>query len=126
MKREYGAAAVLAVLLLLSCWSIRKVDGLTTELSITLEKSRSAAETLDSKRARELFEESLRLWLDAEQYTHIFIRHSEIDAITDAFYELSAVLDNDDRKERAAAFDKLRYHLDSVNSMEKPSLGSIF
>ena len=126
MKREYGAAAVLALLILLSGWSIRRTDRLTAELNIALEKSRSAAETLDGRRARELFEESLRLWLDAEGYTHIFIRHSEIDAITDAFYELSAALDADDRKEREAAFDRLRYHLDSVNSMEKPSLGSVF
>ena len=125
MKREYGAAALLILLFFLSMWNIRRIDTLTTDVGIALSKSLSAAEKLDFKAARKHLDEGMELWLDADEYTHIFIRHSEIDAATDAFFELREVLCQEELSAFTSAFGKLRYHLESISTMEKPSLGSV-
>lgn len=124
-KREYTAIAVLALLLALSVWNLKSIDTLTGDIEISLSKSQSAAEKLDFKTARQRLDEGLELWLSADSYTHIFLRHPEIDSTADAFYELQQVLMQEDATACAAAYDKLRYHLDSIDGMEHLSFGSI-
>ncbi len=124
-KRDYIAIGVLAVLLALSVYNLASIDALTGDISIALSKSQSAAEKLDFKSAREYLNAGLELWLDADEYTHIFLRHPELDATSDAFYELEEVLLQEDLTACAAAYGKLRYHLNSIDSMEHLSLGSI-
>ena len=80
-KREYTAIAVLALLLALSVWNLKSIDTLTGDIEIALSKSQSAAEKLDFKTARQRLDEGLELWLSADSYTHIFLRHPEIDSM---------------------------------------------
>lgn len=124
-KREYIAAGILAALIALSAYNIASVDSLTGDIGIALSKSQSAAEKLDFKGAREYLQEGLARWLSADEYTHIFLRHPEIDSTADAFYELQQVLCEEDLAACDAAYDKLKYHLDSIDSMEHLSFGSI-
>lgn len=126
IKREYGAAALLALLLILSFWNIQKVDELSALVGIELGKSQSAAENLDFKSARNYLSEGLNLWQEERAYAHIFLRHSEVDATTEAFYELKQVLMQEDVSACAAAYELLRYRLECISAMEHPSLGSIF
>ncbi len=125
-KREYVAIAVFLLLIALSVWNIESIDSLTGGIEISLSKSQSAAEKLDFGAANAYLDEGLSRWLAAEGYTHIFLRHPEIDSTADAFYELKAVLMQEDLTACAAAYGKLRYHLDSITGMEHLSLGSIF
>ena len=120
-KREYIAIAVLILLVALSVWNLKSIDALTGDIGIALSKSQSAAEKLDFKAARGYLDR----WLSADSYTHIFLRHPEIDSTADAFYELQQVLMQEDVTACAAAFDKLRYHLNSIDGMEHLSFGSI-
>ena len=124
-RKEFGAAAVLCVLLAFSLWNIRTIDTLTDRILLSLAKSQSCAEKLDIKGAGKNLDEGLELWLEAEGYTHIFIRHSEIDSTTDAFYELRQLIAQGDPAELKPVYEKLRYHLESIDAMEHPSLGSI-
>lgn len=125
IKREYAAIALAAILLSLSIWNEKSVDALTGGISVALAKSQSAAEKLEFKAAREYMREGLAQWLSAESYTHIFLRHPEIDATADAFYDLAQILSQEDATACAAAYEKLKYHLDSIDGMEHLSLGSI-
>lgn len=125
-KREYAAIFVLAVMLLLSIWNLKKIDSLTDSLILLLSKSQTSADNLEPRAAMKFLNEGLELWLKSDRYTHIFIRHSEIDSTTDAFYELKESLMGDDSISVRAAYEKLRYHLESIDKMEHPSLGSIF
>lgn len=124
-KRDYIAVGVLAFLLALSAYNLASIDKLTNNIGIALSKSQSAAEKLDFKAARKYLNEGLEIWLDADEYTHIFLRHPEIDSTADAFYELEQILLQEDLTACGAAFDKLRYHLNSIDGMEHLSLGSI-
>ena len=124
MKRELAAGALLLLLMAGAWWNIRAVDTLTGDILAGLDISQAAEEQGDHLTAQAALDKALNRWLEADSYTHIFIRHGEIDSTADAFYELQAQLLAGEGNS-SAAYDKLRYHLDSIQRMEHPSLGSI-
>ena len=124
-KREFTAAAVLALFAVLSVWNLKTVDSLTDELIICIVKSQECSEKLDIKGAEKNVDEAIERWLNADGYTHIFIRHSEIDSTSDALYELKEAIQTEEATHLKAAYEKVCYHLESINSMEHPSIGSI-
>lgn len=124
MKKELAACILLVLLTAGAGWSTRHMTKLADAMLTHLDSSESYGEMGDGEKAREELDEALSLWLRAEGYTHIFIRHPEIDAATDAFYELIEAQTNGDAG-LTACFDKLRYHIMSIESMERLRLGSI-
>lgn len=124
MKRELAAGALLLLLMAGAWWNIRAVDTLTGDILAGLDISQAAEEQGDHLTAQAALAKALNRWLEADSYTHIFIRHAEIDSTADAFYELQAQLLAGEG-DSSAAYDKLRYHLDSIQRMEHPSLGSV-
>ena len=125
MSRECAASLLILLLVLGAWWNIAAVDSLSDDMLSRLERSEQAALAGDSAQALELLDSALELWLRADSYTHIFIRHSEIDSTADAFYELRQLLLSEDLESCGAAYGKLRYHIISIQEMEHPSLGSI-
>lgn len=126
MKRELCALLLLLVLIGIAAWNIHKVDELTGELEQHLALSQKALLADDRAYAETELEASLRIWQNAKHYTHIFIRHPEIDSVSDAFFALLQGLKAGDGKELSAAYDLLRYHLDTINYLEHISIGSVF
>ena len=124
MKRELAAGTLLALLIAGAWWNIRAVDRLTGDILAGLDTAQAAEARGQPEEAREALDKALKRWLEADRYTHIFIRHAEIDATADAFYELQSQLRSGEG-DSSAAYDKLRYHLESIRRMEHPSLGSI-
>lgn len=125
MKRAAIASVIILALFAVSIWSIAKIDRITNEICCLLDYAEAAADEGRFSDALELSRTALNVWLGAESYTHIFIRHPEIDGTSDAFYELLSVISEADSDSLAPAFEKLRYHLSSIDSMEHLSLGSI-
>ena len=124
MSRELAAGALLLLLVAGAWWNIHAVDTLTGDILAGLDASQEAEEQGRHPDAQAALDKALNRWLEADSYTHIFIRHAEIDSTADAFYELQSQLLSGEG-DSSAAFDKLRYHLDSIQRMEHPSLGSI-
>lgn len=124
-KREFSAAAALLLLALISIWNLKTVDSLTDDMIICIAKSQECANNLDARGAEKNADKAIELWLNADGYTHIFIRHSEIDSTSDALYELKEAIQTEEPNRLKAAYEKVRYHLESIDSMEHPSLGSI-
>ena len=124
MSRELSAGALLLLLIAGAWWNIHAVDTLTQEIMNELDTSQAAEEQGRHLDAQAALDKALKRWLEADSYTHIFIRHAEIDSTADAFYELQGQLLAGEG-DSSAAYDKLRYHLDSIQRMEHPSLGSI-
>ena len=125
MKRELASAALLVLLIVGSAWNIHAINSLTEDICASLDASQAAMSHGDRKLAEDELERGLKMWLEADSYTHIFIRHSEIDSTTDAFYEALETLAGDDPGALSPSYAKLRYHLDSINGMEHISIGSI-
>ena len=126
MTRESFAALLLAALIGVSVWSIRRVDRLGDELDAHLEKSEKAALAEDYENAALEADAALRIWLGAKPYTYIFIRHPEIDSTADAFFSLQQALNAQNARELPPVYDMLRYHLGCIREMEHISVGSIF
>ena len=126
MRREKAALLLLLTLLALSGWNVRKANKLSAEIGEKLSTADKAAKAQDFKSAELAMEGAITLWLNAENYTHIFIRHSEIDSCSDCFYDAMDAVLKQDQQEISVNMRKLRYHLESSASMEKPSFGNIF
>lgn len=126
MKRELGALLLLLALFTAAVINIRAADKLTDKIEAHLDRSEKALLAGDRPYAESELEAALRIWQAAEHYTHIFIRHSEIDSASDAFFQLQHGLRAGDGKELSAAYDLLRYHLESIDRMEHISIGSVF
>lgn len=126
MTREKGAGLLLLLLIALSAWNIQKAERLCRDIDAKLCAAEEAAGLNDYESAERAVDAALSLWLDAESYTHIFIRHVEIDACSDIFYEALEAVTAKEPEDTAVSIAKLRYHLESIATMERVSFGSIF
>lgn len=125
MKREWICGALLMGLLLLSLLNIAHLDRLTGELERELAAAAAYAEAGDYPAAEKALESAISRWKNADSYTHIFIRHPEIDGTSDALFELKELLLEQNAEGLPAGFEKVFYHLDSIDEMEHLRLGSI-
>ena len=124
MKKAIIAAILLLALFLGSLWNIRYLDELTSSLIEKAETAKTLSHTGDRIGAEKALRSSAEAWLDADGYTHIFIRHAEVDAATDAYFEALDALRNADDAD--AALDKVIAHLQSIDSMEHITWKSVF
>ena len=124
MRRELLAAALLILLLALLLSNIHAIDTLIAEIEKQVYLSSAALARGDRQLAVSELETAMERWRGAEGYTHIFIRHSEIDAVWDAFFELNAALRGAQEADESLYLDLL-YHLDSLARMDELHLGSI-
>lgn len=124
MKKEIIALSLLVLLFAASLFNIWYFDRLCMDIAGEVNASSDALERGDMDAAQEHLNSALHTWLDADSYTHIFIRHPEIDSTADAFYELGQALEENSESCRAA-YDKLLYHLESIRTMEHLRFGSI-
>ena len=126
MKKAIFALGLLIGLTLLSLWNLRHLEGLTDELSRSIVTVRQHCREGDFVAAGETLDAALERWLGSDGYTHIFIRHSEIDAASDIFYDLRGDILAGDSESAEADAENLLYHLQSIRSMEQVSIKSVF
>ena len=126
MKRELAAGGLLLLLLLAAAWNIRRADFLTEQIGRNLERSEHAARRGDFELARTAAENALALWNNASGYTSVFLRHPDLDSVADAFYDLQELLLMRESEALQAGYERLRYHLETLDWMEHLSLGTLF
>lgn len=126
MKREIVAGAVLLLLALGSWINLNYLRDFTGGLAEKLELSRAYCSSGQFDLAEKSLSEAADIWLGADGYTHIFIRHPEIDSTTDAFFELMSDVRSHDAESASGSYEKLLAHLNSLYTMERVTLGSIF
>ena len=125
MSREIFALLLIVLLLAGSLLNISRAERLCAGIVENLDRAENAVEEKDWPGAKAAAEAALKLWQESRSYTHIFIRHSEIDSFSDAYFELKeAILSESEGIE--PLFDKLRYHIENIADMEKIRLGNIF
>ena len=126
MKREIAALMLLALLMLGAVCNIRHADFLTGQIECNLARAEHALERGDAALARTATENALQLWRGARAYAGVFLRHPDVDNVTDAFYDLLELLGQKDLHALPTGFARLRYHLETLNWMEHLSLGTLF
>lgn len=126
MKKELFAVVLLALILGLSVLNTCAIKGLCGDLSDLVERSSNAADAGDWDSSARLLDSAMSLWREREGYTHCVLRHSDIETLTEAFYELSEHISTKDAPAAYSASELVKEHLDSIVKMETINLGSIF
>ena len=125
MKREIVAAALLLLMFAASIFNISHLDRLVGAVEAELGTAERYAAEGDFTKSLAALDRARRSWDGARSYTHIFIRHPEIDAVSDAFHAAESELSGGNTQSAGAALRLLRYHLDSIREMEQLRPGSI-
>lgn len=122
--REIIAGFLLISILVLSVVNTGYVERKTKALIEDVSGAQNEYFDGNHEEAAEIIEESRDVWLDWNSYAHIMLRHTEIDLVTDAFFELLSALESDSSVSEAS-FEKLREMLRSIAVMERISFGSV-
>ncbi|NLH01148.1 MAG: DUF4363 family protein [Clostridiales bacterium] len=125
MKREYIAAALITAIFVISVFNTHYVENKTRALTEDIESAEQLYNSGDGSGAASIVEDSMQKWLGWDSYAHIMLRHSEVDLVTDAYFELLSDLQSGETVPKAA-FGKLKEQLHSISIMEKITIGSIF
>ena len=80
MKKELVALLLLLLILAGNIWNQRRLDRLTAGLDRLTEKAFASARDGRWQEAEEAAGQAAQEWTEAGNYTHIFIRHTDIDA----------------------------------------------
>ena len=125
MKRGFVAAGLLILLFALLLANIRRLDALIGAVEAGVCRSSAALRAGDAQLAASEAEAAMKLWLSEADYAHIVLRQGEIDAVSDAFFELLKDL-RAGEGEADTAYLSLLYHLDSIGRMDHLRLSSVF
>ncbi|MGM9521272.1 MAG: DUF4363 family protein [Oscillospiraceae bacterium] len=126
MKKEIFAAALLAVILALSLINTHYLSSITTEISGLVEKACAEAESDNWDMSEKYAMRAMDIWHGSDGYTHIVLRHSDIDSMTDDFYELMDHIYEQELGGVKSSSGLVIAHLESMRDMERIRLGSIF
>ena len=124
MKSEYAAFIIIVALLALVLINVNHIENKTLALTEEIELAEKQYFVGDTVGSVSGVEESLNAWLSWDSYSHIMLRHSEVDVITDAYYELLSKLEGE-TKVSPASFEKLKEALNSIADKERISINSI-
>ena len=126
MRKEHWAAALLILMLCGAVINVRYIEKKTEEITGLLEISRDYYNTGYYEMAEECLDSAIETWLDSDGYTHIAIRHTQIDSATDALYELKNEIESHEKGTADGAYGKIIAQLVSIAGMEHVTVGSIF
>lgn len=126
MKKEIIASALLLLLFAGVLVNIRVNESIISSLIDEVDASYESLKSGDEAKAAELLDAAIGHWLGLDSYTHIFIRHSEINSTADAFYGFRSDVYSGDVDAAEGSYGLLKETLLSLMTMERISLGSIF
>ena len=126
MKKEIAAAVILALVFIGVLVNIKVAGNIILSLEEDVTAAYQSAEKGDFDRAKPQLDAAVEHWMSLDGYTHIFIRHSEINSTTQAYFQLKSDIYAEDMGAVEGSYGLLMATLDSLMTMEQLSLGSIF
>ncbi|MDR1589533.1 MAG: DUF4363 family protein [Oscillospiraceae bacterium] len=126
MIKEFLAAALLAALFIGAVANIRALDSLRVSIVLMIDEAEHAAGADDPDAAARAAEDAARLWENSDAYTHIVLRHSVIEDVSDKLGELAKAAYAGNSGEVIGAAKNARSRMESVVEIERVKMGSIF
>ena len=126
MKKELIAAVLLAVIFAGVMLNIRASERIVSSLMSEVDAAYAQLKGGDNESAVKTIDRTIERWLMLDGYTHIFIRHSEINSTTEAFFQFKSDIGSGDADAVEGSYGLLSETLRSIMTMEQISLGSIF
>ncbi len=126
MKKEVMIGCFLMILLAAALVNIHYLNELTDNVTQLIEESVKSAERGDWQQSVTKGEEAAKLWTESDTYTHLVLRHPEVEAVTDSIYGyMEQIYAREEGAAKGAARAAIS-RLTSISSIEKIKLGSIF
>ena len=125
MKKEGLAITIILFVILGSVLNLRYLKSLIHELDTQTNEAVSEAEAENWTTSEALASDVMMQWMKMDKYTHVFIRHGEIDAVTDAFCSLLGAIKSRDTSDIFMAQLTLHSRLNELVEMERVTPGSI-
>ncbi len=126
MKKEIISALLLLLIFSGVLVNIRINERIVSSLINEVDMSYENLKNGNEDKAMQLLDTAIEHWLNLDGYTHIFIRHSEINSTTDAFYGFRSDVGSGDADAANGSYGLLKETLLSLMTMEQISLGSVF
>lgn len=125
MKKEGLAITIILFVILGSVLNLRYLKSLIHELDAQTNEAVSEAEAENWTISEALASDVMMQWMKMDKYTHVFIRHGEIDAVTDAFCSLLGAIKSRETSDIFMAQLTLHSRLNELVEMERVTPGSI-
>ena len=126
MKKEIISALLLLLIFSGVLVNIRINERIVSSLINEIDMSYENLKNGNTDKAMQQLDTAIEHWLNLDGYTHIFIRHSEINSTTDAFYGFRSDVGSGDADAANGSYGLLKETLLSLMTMEQISLGSVF
>ena len=126
MKKEIAAAIILIALFAGVMVNIKVSGNIILSLEDDVTAAYESASNGDFDRAKPQLDAAIEHWMSLDGYTHIFMRHSEINSTTEAYFQLKSDIYAEDIGAAEGSDSLLMADLDSLMTMEQISFGSIF
>ena len=126
MKKEIISALLLLLIFSGVLVNIRINERIVSSLINEVDMSYENLKNGNEDKAMQQLDTAIEHWLNLDGYTHIFIRHSEINSTTDAFYGFRSDVGSGDADAANGSYGLLKETLFSLMTMEQISLGSVF
>ena len=124
MKRGLIAAGILILLFALLLANLHALDALLGAVEAGVCRSSAALRVGNVQLAASEAEAAMKKWQSEADYVHIVLRQGEIDAVSDAFFDLLTEIRSEEG-DPDEAYLRLLYHLDSIGRMDCLKLSSI-
>ncbi len=126
MKKEIISALLLLLIFSGVLVNIRINERIVSSLINEVDMSYENLKNGNKDKAMQQLDTAIEHWLNLDGYTHIFIRHSEINSTTDAFYGFRSDVGSGDADAANGSYGLLKETLLSLMTMEQISVGSVF
>ena len=126
MKKEVVATLTIILLFTGAMGNLIHLNRLMNQISTHINYSQLYCSLEDYEAAHTETAKAQQCWDNAKSYTHVFIRHSEIEKLKDVFFDIQSAIQNREGIEADNLLQKLQYYVDNLTTMEQLSIGSVF
>ncbi|MDR1299595.1 MAG: DUF4363 family protein [Oscillospiraceae bacterium] len=126
MKKELVAAILLAALFVGALFNVKALDALSGDIELLIDEAERSAGIEAWDAAERAAEDAVSLWESRSGYTHIVLRHSITEDVSDKLSELVKSVYSHEPGPSAGAAKAARSRMESMSEIEHISMGSIF
>ncbi len=126
MKKEIMISVFLILMLSAAFVNIHYLNKLTDNIIALVDKADESAQDENWAAAENNAEAAAELWTGSDTYTHLVLRHSEIEEATDALYGLLEQIYAKESGAVKGAAQAAAARLESLATIEEIRFGSIF
>lgn len=126
MKKELFVGAFLLLMLAAAFINIYFLNKLTDKISVRIDDAITDVEKDNWSDAEKKAEQAVKMWRESDSYTHLVLRHSEVESATDALYGFAQQIYAHDAGGAKGAGASAKARVQSISEIERVHFGSIF